>query len=296
MRCECQNLTHSLPDIRVKLNQYRLIEISGVDAEKYLQGQLTCDVTKLVIGAHTLTAHCDPKGKISSLFRLYRQNESQFMIVIHHSLLPEALVQLKKYAVFSKVTFSELSTPIYGLAGNASGQILKEFCQNTICLTIATKQPHHLVWGIDIEPNAPEQLWDLLDIQDGIPILLQQNQGEFIPQALNLQEIEQAISFSKGCYIGQETVARAKYRGINKRVMFTLAGTITDEANLPDIAGAIEMQLEEHWRKTGVVLNYVIYQQTLWVQVVLNKESDDTQLFRIGANTLHIHHSPETTS
>ncbi len=70
--------------------------------------------------------------------------------------------------------------------------------------------------------NGDEKIWEVADIQAGLPNLSPQTQNEFIPQALNLQAIEQAISFTKGCYIGQETVARAKYRGANKRAMFIL--------------------------------------------------------------------------
>ena len=69
---------------------------------------------------------------------------------------------------------------------------------------------------------AMKKIWEVADIQAGLPNLSPQTQNEFIPQALNLQAVEQAISFTKGCYIGQETVARAKYRGANKRAMFIL--------------------------------------------------------------------------
>ena len=84
------------------------------------------------------------------------------------------------------------------------------------------------------------------DIQAGLPSLSAETQNEFIPQALNLQAIEQAISFTKGCYIGQETVARAKYRGANKRAMYVLSGETTVT---PKIGSEIEMQLETAWRK-----------------------------------------------
>ena len=75
MKCECNQISKIYPALCVLLEQYRLIEIAGVDAEKYLQGQLTCDVAKLEIGSHILTCHCDPKGKMSALFRLYRASQ-----------------------------------------------------------------------------------------------------------------------------------------------------------------------------------------------------------------------------
>lgn len=273
----------------VLLSQYCLIEVVGVDAEKYLQGQLTCDVTTLSVGEHTLTSHCDPKGKMSALFRLFRAENEKFVLVIHRSLLPEALTQLKKYAVFSKVTFTELDTPVYGIAGDEAFAKLSE---NSTALILTQGQKRAFVWGDIFEPNAEESLWTLWDIQEGIPILLKENQCELIPQAVNLQAIESAISFTKGCYIGQETVARAKYRGANKRALFTLVGQFEANMTLPEPASAIEMQLGENWRATGSVLASVVDDHTLWVQVVLNKDIEPDTVFRVNGVSLQVNPLP----
>lgn len=272
----------------VQLPQYRLIEISGVDAEKYLQGQLTCDVAKIEVGQQTLTCHCDPKGKMSALFRLYRHAPEQFFAIMPSDLLPEALVQLKKYAVFSKVTFTELDTLIYG---TTSGEFLAEISKKTTACTISSEPARHLFWGdVQVETNAEPSAWDLLDIQHGIPLLYKTNQFELIPQATNLQMLEQAISFNKGCYIGQETVARAKYRGANKRAMFTFVGE--HQGDLPEIGGAIEMQLGENWRATGTILVGVVAEGKLWLQVVLNRELEEEVKFRVGETALEIYPLP----
>lgn len=273
----------------VLLSQYCLIEVVGADAEKYLQGQLTCDVTTLSVGEHTLTSHCDPKGKMSALFRLFRAENEKFVLVIHRSLLPEALTQLKKYAVFSKVTFTELDTPVYGIAGDEAFAKLSE---NSTALILTQGQKRAFVWGDIFEPNAEESLWTLWDIQEGIPVLLKENQCELIPQAVNLQAIESAISFTKGCYIGQETVARAKYRGANKRALFTLVGQFEANMTLPEPASAIEMQLGENWRATGSVLASVVDEHTLWVQVVLNKDIEPDTIFRVNGVSLQVNPLP----
>lgn len=274
--------------LTVQLSQYRLIEISGVDAEKYLQGQLTCDVAKIEIGHQTLTSHCDPKGKMSALFRLYRHAPEQFFAVMPLDLLPEALTQLKKYAVFSKVTFTEQDTPIFG---TTSSELFAEICQKATACTLSTEPVRHLFWGdVAVEINGEPSDWDLLDIQQGIPLLLKPNQFELIPQATNLQMLEQAISFTKGCYIGQETVARAKYRGANKRAMFTFVGE--HQGDLPEIGGAIEMQLGENWRATGTILSAVSSAGKLWLQVVLNREQEEEVKFRVGTTALEIYPLP----
>lgn len=269
-------------NITVKLEQYQLIEVIGADAEKYLQGQLTCDVAKLTIGQQTLTCHCDPKGKMSSLFRLYRQDSERFFILIRRELQPEALVQLRKYAVFSKVSFNELDTPIFA---TTSGQIFTNFCENLTACGVQVGENRYLMWGGELAAEGGGEIWDHLDIQAGIPILHKANQFELIPQATNLQQLDQAISFTKGCYIGQETVARAKYRGANKRAMFTFVGDIQGQA-LPDIAGSIEMQIGENWKSTGLILALAVEGDRLWLQVVLNKEQEDDALFRVGGIAL----------
>ncbi|QIM62369.1 hypothetical protein A1D29_03135 [Pasteurellaceae bacterium Orientalotternb1] len=277
------------PNLLIQLDQYRLIEINGIDAEKYLQGQLTCDVSKLADGEQTLTCHCDPKGKMSSLFRLYRKTATQFFVIVRRELLPDALVQLKKYAVFSKVTFTELDTTIFG---TTSGKILAKFCEKVTACTLTGTPTRHLFWGnMELDTNHASEMWDLLDIQNGVPILHKSNQFELIPQAVNLQCLDQAISFTKGCYIGQETVARAKYRGANKRAMFTFVGELNG-CELPEIAGAIERQIGEHWKSTGLILSRVVQDNHLWLQVVLNKEIEPDATFRVGQIPLQLFKLP----
>ena len=273
-------LTAQQDDIICPLTHYSLIQIEGTEAEKYLQGQLTCDVTKLVGGESTLTAHCDPKGKMSALFRLIRQDEQTFYMLLKSELLPSALDQLKKYAVFSKVTFTLLDWQILGAAGTKGIEKCGQ-CSAQIRIDVNGQQPRMILLNptrLALEPTVEVEAWDLLDIQDGIPSLAAATQLEFIPQALNLQSIEQAISFQKGCYIGQETVARAKYRGANKRALFIFAA---QTQSLPDIGSALEMALGDNWRATGTITSAVNFHGVLWLQAVLNTPLEEGQAFRL---------------
>ena len=273
-------LTAQQDDIICPLTHYSLIEIVGTDAEKYLQGQLTCDVTKLAVGESTLTAHCDPKGKMSALFRLIRQDEQTFYMLLKSELLPSALDQLKKYAVFSKVTFTSLDWQILGAAGTKGIEKCGQFSAQ-IRIDVNMQQPRVILLNptrLLLEPTVEAEAWDLLDIQDGVPGLAAATQLEFIPQALNLQNIEQAISFHKGCYIGQETVARAKYRGANKRALFIFAA---QTQSLPDIGSALEMALGDNWRATGTITSAVNFHGVLWLQAVLNTPLEEGQAFRL---------------
>ena len=259
----------------IRLDQYQLIEAHGADAEKYLQGQLTADLIALPSGANTLAAHCDPKGKMNAIFRLLKVDSEQFFLLIKKDLLPSALDALKKYAVFSKISFDLRDWQIVGLIGKKCGKIESRFTleideQRAILLNES---------ALPINFNADEKIWESADIQAGLPNLSAATQNLFIPQALNLQAIEQAISFTKGCYIGQETVARAKYRGANKRAMFILKGKTQ---TLPAIGDEIEMRLESNWRKTGSIINAVNLDGLLWLLVVLNNDIDPTQVFRLA--------------
>lgn len=274
-------LTAQQDDIICPLTHYSLIQIAGTEAEKYLQGQLTCDVTKLAVGESTLTAHCDPKGKMSALFRLIRQDEQTFYMLLKSELLPSALDQLKKYAVFSKVTFTLLDWQILGAAGTKGIEKCGQFSVQ-IRINVKAQQPRMILLNptrLALEPTVEAEAWDLLDIQDGIPSLAAATQLEFIPQALNLQSIEQAISFQKGCYIGQETVARAKYRGANKRALFIFAA---QTQSLPDIGSALEMALGDNWRATGTITSAVNFHGVLWLQTVLNTPLEEGQAFRLS--------------
>ncbi|MCQ9121375.1 CAF17-like 4Fe-4S cluster assembly/insertion protein YgfZ [Rodentibacter pneumotropicus] len=258
----------------IQLNQYQLIEAQGIDAEKYLQGQLTTDVVGLASGATTITAHCDPKGKVNAIFRLLKVSSEQFFLLVRKDLLPSALEALKKYAVFSKVSFYLHDWQIVGVIGEKCGKIQPHFTleideQRAILLNETS---------LAVTFNADEKEWDIADIQAGIPHLSAMMQNEFIPQAMNLQAIEQAVSFTKGCYIGQETVARAKYRGANKRAMFILKG---ETQEIPEIGSEIEMQLESYWRKTGTIISAVNIDGVLWLQVVMNNDTNTTQIFRL---------------
>lgn len=151
------------------------IQISGTDAGKFLQGQLTCDVFALKDGASSLGAYCNIKGKVESLFNLTKIGDD-FILQTHPELLDATLNELKKYAVFSKVTLSKLEK--------------------------------------DLPQTDAKQ-----EIINKIPCLYPQTVGMFFPHDLNLPALN-AVSFTKGCYRGQEIVARMQHRGNLKRQLY----------------------------------------------------------------------------
>ncbi|CAM3847067.1 tRNA-modifying protein YgfZ [Xenorhabdus thuongxuanensis] len=296
----------TLPLTLISLNDWGIVTAIGADTKKYLQGQITADLTSLNDNQHVLTAHCDAKGKMWSNLLLFQRGEG-FAYIERRSLLETQLTELKKYAVFSKVTFAKDEESILlGVAGTGNREALSALFptlpntespviqhETTTLLhlalpaerfliitdkTTAAKITETLVEEFQSQLNDSQQ-WLALEIEAGTPVIDVASSVQFIPQATNLQAIENSISFKKGCYTGQEMVARAKYRGANKRAMYWLAG---NASSLPAVGDDLEWQLGDKWRRTGSVLAAVkLADGSIWVQVVMNNDMEAESVFRI---------------
>lgn len=292
-----------LPATLIALDEWALVTMTGPDTVKYLQGQLTADVPALAANQHVLCGHCDAKGKMWSALRLFHYGEG-LAYLERRSLRDAQLTELKKYAVFSKTTLTaDDSVVLLGAAGQnirhslaalfdslpdadnpvvqQDGATLLHIAQPAERFVLVLNQARAQSLQDALLPALPtndSRQWLALDIEAGLPVIDSANSAQFIPQATNLQAL-QGISFTKGCYSGQEMVARAKYRGANKRALYWLAGTA---ANAPAIGDELELQLGENWRRTGTVLASCQLQDgTLWVQAVLNNDLDEQSLLRV---------------
>ncbi len=264
-----------------------VIGLTGADRTKYLQGQVTCDVNRLNAGDATPGGHCDSKGKLWAPFWLANLGE-QLLLVLNQSLLARQLPELKKFAVFANTEVEDVTAhwQVFGLAGEGLSHWLNNHVgdgnlwQGGIVMPVAAEHAL-LLLPLDAEvpelPRGSEQEWQGLMIHAGLPDMDAGHQGEYIPQMLNLQAIG-GISFTKGCYMGQETVARAKYRGANKKAMFILAGTASDSiaANQD-----LELQLGDNWRRAGTVLSVWQQDGDCLLTAVLNKDLEADAVFRL---------------
>lgn len=288
-----------LPDsYLMQLSDYSAIALSGEDQSSYLQGQVTCDVnasseTNLLHGAH-----CDAKGKVYSVFRLINRY-SNHLLVQPQACLASSMAALQKFGVFSKVEISKADNlAFYALAGEQSTTILSQTFnqipdsltpvvqqETTTLVYIAGTFPRYLI--IDEQDNFDtlltkfalpiysHKVWQLLEITQGFPVLSEEASQQFVPQMLNLQAIN-GISFTKGCYLGQETVARMQYLGKNKRALFSLSGALTGP--LAD-ADSLEKQLGENWRKAGeITTSYQADDGNCYIQAVLANDDEITSL------------------
>ncbi|ART80096.1 CAF17-like 4Fe-4S cluster assembly/insertion protein YgfZ [Oceanisphaera avium] len=280
-------LTLSSSPTLYPLSDRGVISLTGDDRTKYLQGQVTCDVALLNSGEATLGGHCDSKGRLWGSFWLANLRE-ELLLITNASLLERQLPELKKFAVFAKteVVDATLQWQVYGLAGEGLSYWLDQqvtgdnLWQGGVVIPVAAEHALLVLPKDSPAPELPigsEQAWRGLMIQAGIPELHAEHQGEYIPQMLNLQALD-GISFTKGCYMGQETVARAKYRGANKKVMYILSGT----ASAPiSVNQDLELQLGENWRRAGTVLNVYQDGEQCLITSVLNKDLEADTVFRI---------------
>ncbi|HAT7524865.1 MAG: tRNA-modifying protein YgfZ [Citrobacter koseri] len=301
-----------LPLTLITLDDWALASITGADSEKYMQGQVTADVNQLTEQQHLLVAHCDAKGKMWSNLRLFRDGDG-FAWIERRSLREAQLTELKKYAVFSKVAIAPDDERVQlGIAGfqaraalanifselpNSEKQVVSEGASTLLWFEHPAER-FLLITDVATAESLTEKLrgeaalnnsqqWLALDIEAGIPVIDSANSGQFIPQATNLQALG-GISFKKGCYSGQEMVARAKFRGANKRALWSLAGKAS---RVPEAGEDLELQMGENWRRTGTVLAAVqLDDGQVLVQVVMNNDMEADSVFRVrdDANTLHI--------
>jgi tRNA-modifying protein YgfZ len=226
------------------LSHLGLLEISGADAVTFLQGQVTNDV-KLLAGTNAhYSAYCNPKGRMLALFLAFAHHD-HLHLQFNRELLEPIMKRLKMYVMRSKVEIKDVSDSIikFGLNGPQAASMLASLfasipsedyqlvtLENGAILKLpsaigsarfeifsdATNAP--LIWDA-LKTNCQlveKPHWDWLEIQMGIPDIELKTQEQFVPQMLNL-DILNGINFKKGCYTGQEIVARTHYLGAVKR-------------------------------------------------------------------------------
>lgn len=218
---------------------HALLRVSGPDAGKFLQGQCTCDLNRLENGEFLLGAHCTHKGRMNSSFVTAPLAADAIGLQIHSSITGHAFASLKKYIVFSRaeIAVADDIGSVY-LAGPEAEKILRKldlaapsvgnFFQSGRITLLHHAQHQFEIWApeetlLGVCQSAPvlaaENHVDLLNIRRGIGEVRAETIEEFIPQDLNFQ-LTGGVSFSKGCYTGQEIIARMHYKGKIKKHMY----------------------------------------------------------------------------
>lgn len=215
----------------IKLDHLGLIRILGPDRSTFLQGQLTSDITKLTPMHPMLGACCDPKGRMQANFWVFMEADAIYFL-LPKNMIEITLKHLKKYAVFSKVTLEAVTTDffIFGLIGNEiKNQIEPQLTNSKYHLLKTTGERWLLIVTQNISATTDQDKWDALDIENGFCLLQPETSSLFTPQMLNWQK-QGGVDFKKGCYLGQEIVARTEHLGKLKRHLYR--ATVSAESSM----------------------------------------------------------------
>lgn len=212
-----QRHTNSLKPGMVDLTPlYGLIKISGNDAGKFLQGQLTCNVDLMTTQAK-LAAHCNPQGRIISLFYIFNL-ANEYYLLLPIDMVTIAINALKKYAVFFKTAIEDVTSQ-YNIIGQ-HGSTPQTLSQQSIAHVSLSPTRYIFISKIIPPANAIQIFeWKAQDLLEKIPSVYAATSNTFLPHELDLPSLG-AIDFEKGCYTGQEIIARMHYRGKVKVKLF----------------------------------------------------------------------------
>ncbi|MFT5707792.1 MAG: folate-binding protein YgfZ, partial [Oceanospirillaceae bacterium] len=271
--------------------------IEGADNEKFLQGQLSCDMREVTEGHSRLAAHCTPKGSMLSLMRVMRYQDT-FMLRINNANSSDAVQNLAKYMMFSKAEVTNLSDQWsgFGIEGSNIDKVLCDFfgelptatnqvIQSEGKMLVKVPGERYELWLKSAQAKAfleialiAENLvsyrhWLKEEITNNIPDIYPSSSNCYIPQMCNLQAL-QGVSFRKGCYTGQEIITRLHFRGkLNK---FLLCAKVKPENLTEDIEIGSHVHCKER-EKIGNVLQFITINNVTYLQIVITfKYANDT--------------------
>ncbi|AZF41570.1 Folate-dependent protein for Fe/S cluster synthesis/repair in oxidative stress [Pseudomonas sp. R1-43-08] len=281
------------------LSHEGVLAVRGADAAKFLQGQLTCNLNYLSDTQASLGARCTQKGRMQSSFRILLQGDGVLLAMASELLEPQ-LADLKKYAVFSKSKLTDESAAWvrFGLAhadqalaalGLALPVETDSVARTKTLIAIRVSPDRAELWapaehaeGLRSQlaaslPQAELNEWLLGQVRAGIGQVMPQTRELFIPQMLNLQAVG-GVSFKKGCYTGQEIVARMQYLGKLKRRLYRLSLAATE---LPEPGTALFSP--SHNSSIGEVVIAAKAGQSIELLAVLQAEAADNGDVRLGS-------------
>lgn len=285
----------------ISLEKWILVKVYGTDAMSCLHNQLTCNIKNLNTNQYSVSAHCNAKGKMITNMYVFHINKNEFAYLIPKNICKKQMLAIKKYTIFSDVTITaDNNCIIIGITGSNSKKYLNIFFNtlpNRLNTIIRQKDVIIMYFETPIErfllmimnkslfvallnqskllsaQYANHYQWIALDIESGYPYIDLTTSEIFFPQSANL-DILNGISFNKGCFLGQEMIARIQYHHLNKHSLFHLTYVCNpDQFQLPGSGDTIELEIKnQFWKQVGVVLQSCQMQNnTIWTQAILNK-------------------------
>ena len=227
-------------DGALRLTEWALLRARGADAATFLQSQLTQDVLGLPRDQVRLSGYCSPKGRLLASLWVWRMDDDTFGLLCSADLAVPLLKRLSMYVLRAKCKIDDASTEwaLWGLVGPSArqwlgaaavppGRLAQHAGGWVLGLRPAEGHARHLL----VQPAtaaAPElpaldgMVWQRLEVTSGVPRITAATVEQFVPQMINFERVG-GVDFQKGCYPGQEVVARSQYRGTLKRRMHLFA-------------------------------------------------------------------------
>ncbi len=247
--------------VAVRLTDWGVIRARGEEAGAFLNGQLTQEALKLAAGQARLAGYCSPKGRLLASFVMWRGAPDEILLACSADLLAATLKRLSMFVMRAKCKLSDASAEVAlwgvalpgaaaGMPGAVSGAPLPDRPDETAPVADGTAirladaaGATRLLWAAPVgavppwAPTAQAAVWNWLEVQSGVPRVVAKTVEAFVPQMINL-ELVGGVDFQKGCYPGQEIVARSQYRGTLKRRMYLAEGDAVGEAGAEVFAAA----------------------------------------------------------
>jgi len=200
----------------VKLHNLTAVRFHGSDAGNFLHNQLSADVLGLEEGASTFACYCEPKGRVLALMLVNRAGEDYY-VIMSGELSTSVVARLKIYVMRSKVAIDLMGE--YAIAGLRTDDVAGPPLDSAATLQVPGSNLWLVVTDREIpgwEDEGQQEAWKLSELQLGITWLNGATSGQFLPQMLGFDQLG-AVNYRKGCYPGQEIVARTRYLGKVKR-------------------------------------------------------------------------------
>lgn len=300
-------------NIITDLSFLSVIKVTGTDATSFLHGQFSSDIQNMPEGSVQLSAWCNPKGQVILNF-IITQLDDSFFLVCPEEMKEPFIKRLRMYVLRANVTIEDcsMSLPCIGIK-QADDEAVNSSSLNQITTTgtavrignlILLPIPHNNDRRLVIGPAkslqetwselSPEftpvgsDYWRLFDILDGLPWVLATTTESFLPQLLNMDQL-QAVSFNKGCFPGQEVVARLQHRGKVKQRLL-----IATVENGTDITPGANIYQDGDGQSAGTIINIANHPgEGLFALVVLDIDhGSPNQLHLKNNNARFIRISP----
>jgi hypothetical protein len=267
--------------MKLILSQRSLLRISGSDSEMFLQNQLSNDIKKLENSKIQFNAFCQHQGKIVALFWVMRSNGS-FLLSCPDNLAEKVITRLQMFIIMSDVVIEDISEQ-YNQIG-----LINESHSNAYSINKALSLLIVSSGEVIEEINDNDYEWKKACIDFQIPEVVIGTSEKFVPQMLNLDIDEVGVSFSKGCYPGQEVVARLHYLGEAKRRLFSFKSESEMQVgdNLYCASSNTAKARGTRYKGSGIVVSKVKYNSLFYGLATLDTDLKDNKI------TLNNEHGP----